>query len=68
MKETCLNCRFWLPLDESQPPDPISEGECRRFPPSLPTGEEDSRGLALVTYPMTFGDEWCGEWKEALDG
>lgn len=68
----CMDCRYWDAYDVD--PDSISEGVCRRYPPYVPIfamGDgplKDARiemttDTPLMGYPMTFGDEWCGEWK-----
>ena len=59
---SCLHCRFWDPYVEE--PDLLSEGECRRYPPSVPVTDEYVRNVPLMAHPMTYGEECCGEWKE----
>jgi hypothetical protein len=69
MKETyCKNCRFWRKsLNEKTP----SVGECRRYAPSprsllLPREgpEEGVQSDLDAHWPVTWDDEWCGEFEE----
>lgn len=65
MNERCVVCRFYLPHFENQGPiereQPLSEGSCRRYPPSIPE-------MAMVnvvrgfTFPVVGAGEWCGEF------
>ena len=69
----CATCRFFEKTAEDK--DCEGTGECRRFPPMIPTVEEsDLAGLnelstfdgstVFTSYPIVFGSiDWCGEWK-----
>jgi len=66
--EMCLNCRFWDPYDSNPDNVCLAQGDCRRFPPNVPVVNEYDRGVQLMTHPMTFDEEWCGEWKPKSQG
>jgi len=59
--EGCLNCKCWNPYDSE--PGTLSEGSCRRLPPSVPVNDEYVRETPLMSFPITYGEEWCGEWR-----
>lgn len=44
---SCSNCIYY------------SGSECRRYPPRLLPGEEDTDGY----FPCVDADNWCGEHK-----
>ena len=55
--QSCENCRFCQSWHPPKRPDFIIS-ECRRFPPSWPSGDE-----AAAEYPNTLPEGWCGEWR-----
>ena len=75
----CCNCEYWYCYDESKIDrfGECAEGECRRYPPSIPIfdgsfNEEKSvqdliisliKGTPLMNHPFTFAGDWCGEFK-----
>lgn len=56
-KAWCGGCLFWKADDDKQ------TGLCRRMPPQIKWVEGEPLGF----WPITFCDEWCGEWKENTD-
>lgn len=74
----CMNCKYWDCYNEKEFEQcgELAEGECRRYPPSLPIfdqcGIDDvpvsdlvislTKGTPLVSNPFTFGRDWCGEF------
>lgn len=51
---TCSQCVHW-----KQP-------ECRRYPPQVVVAEdEDGMTTPVTVFPLTDGDEWCGEHRGA---
>lgn len=68
MKEYCITCKFWDAYDEEPDNVPMAQGDCHRFPPSIPIVDEEIKGVQLVTFPIMFDEEWCGEWKAREDG
>ncbi len=44
---TCVMCRYWQHVGEQ---DAMPMGECHRYPPRD------------ADWPMTQGDDWCGEF------
>lgn len=65
MKEQmqCKTCRFWR-----KPMDRIS-GECRRNAPKpigWVAGNDDEENIPRVeaVWPVTFDDDFCGEWVD----
>ena len=61
--EMCLNCRFWDPYDKEPEKVVLAQGLCRRYPPNVRIKGEYDRGVQLMTQPMTYDEEWCGEWR-----
>ena len=61
----CGTCVFWRfgcstdDFDQKLHPDNYI-GDCRRYPPMLPGGTEESE------FPLVEAGEWCGEYKDAL--
>ena len=56
----CRNCRHWRT-------DTVEErGECRRYPPVRPDPEPGEVGPVLWEWPMTFRDDYCGEFQPRL--
>ena len=70
----CANCRWWEPYKKRETVSELDEGECHRYPPNVPCVSrvndfgiavyEIDRGSILVTYPVMFALEWCGEFNE----
>jgi hypothetical protein len=56
-----------MPVLAARSPAQIStQGECRRYPPTLAYGGyggDDPDVIEHSTYPATFDDEWCGEFR-----
>jgi len=69
-EQRCENCRYWG-SDGPCPDELVHPGYCRRFPPIIlqdRDGDEsiDSYGRGCDSfYPITFHDDWCGEWQPA---
>ncbi len=71
MSDTCLYCAWWCCELDS---DPLSYGECRRYPPTRPVTD---KGILSVpsskkTYHVmersgwfiqTSSEDFCGEFK-----
>jgi len=47
----CSTCKFWYW-------DHTEIGDCRRYPPSMRAGTK------VDGFPKSFGDYWCGEYKQ----
>jgi hypothetical protein len=68
IEQTCLNCRFFLPMDIDRDTDEVINGICRRYPPSLPYFTKQPNG---ITYPHASAqpevdpEGWCGEYQVA---
>jgi hypothetical protein len=58
-KFVCSGCRWWHyhPTEGTERDSDEAVGFCRRFPP---TRRENGVGA----WPITFGNDWCGEYKE----
>lgn len=70
-KERCETCRFWLLFDDN--PKDMAMGYCRRYPP-IPSPWEDENDDPILNLqpetflqPMTYLDEWCGEYQLRAD-
>ena len=55
----CLGCRYWKRTD--------NRGECRAHPP-IPILQwkavlDVSVTVAETAWPLTFADDWCGEFS-----
>ena len=74
-EECCMNCKYWDSYEAEKSPDNRMwcDGNCHRYPPCVPciagitdigalVFEEPYKGLPLVDHPVTFGDNWCGEF------
>ena len=75
----CANCRWWE-VSEKQFEEYrcLAEGWCHRYPPSVPlTSHINDTGIPSLVeprfetmsmgYPVTFAEEWCGEFKWAAN-
>lgn len=77
--KTCEDCFFWELLSrwEDREIEETTEGYCRRYPPVInqtfveinADGDsvqacEESADKCSWSQPVTFPDDWCGEWKE----
>jgi hypothetical protein len=64
-KERCEMCRFWD--IESIQPGEKGVHPCRRFPPNVKLdGMVEGTDLPAVDFPLTYRDDWCGEWQAVL--
>lgn len=76
--QTCENCIFWklLHFYEDKEIEETTEGYCRRYPPVInqtvieigAEGDgidacEEAARKSSWDQPVTFPDQWCGEWK-----
>lgn len=65
--DICKQCRFWLNWDSEN----TNLGECHRFPPRMATRQENGpEGMSASTirpedggWPLTYPDDWCGEFQ-----
>lgn len=60
----CDSCLHWLPDPEAFPGEP--GGQCRRHAPRpvlLALVREGAEVDDVVLWPVTAGDDWCGEWQ-----
>lgn len=70
----CANCDYWEPYGEHDEVTELDDGDCRRYPPSVPclrrvselgiAEPETARNTVLMAYPVMFATEWCGEFRE----
>lgn len=79
----CVKCEYWecINNEELEKYRELAEGECRRYPPNVPsfwnTHEEQckltdlivnlDKGSQFMVWPTTFADEWCGEFELTTD-
>jgi hypothetical protein len=61
-KFVCSGCRWWYfqPTEGADPESEQAVGYCRRFPPTR-------RDNGVGAWPITFGNDWCGEYAEKND-
>lgn len=53
----CGACLFWQSTNED-----LSTGLCRRMAPRVFFVKEDQKSLETM-WPVTYGDDWCGEYE-----
>lgn len=60
--ERCETCKWW-----DDEPDNERDGKCRRHTPTIEPYilEQDQFEYPWGTWPMTYADDWCGEWQPA---
>lgn len=73
VKRCCANCEYWdcYKEDEFDKFGEVSDGECHRYPCNTHCIEEVNgnivletfKATALMTHPITFAGDWCGEFK-----
>lgn len=66
----CEDCRWYEPLPEKDQPAPESpsRGRCRRNSPIVHIrANATSKGAMKATWPLTRGNDWCGDFQERLD-
>lgn len=58
-KFVCSACRWWnyQPTEGAEPNSDQAVGYCRQFPP-------ERRENGVGAWPITFGNDWCGEYGE----
>lgn len=72
----CANCKYWYPYNEKnfEKFGECADGECRRYPACVPCmarindmgiaiPEEFVKGTLLVSHPIVYAGDWCGEFK-----
>jgi hypothetical protein len=69
MERKCESCEFWREFSQKS-------GECLRNAPSpsrysdSTQNDEHQRNDSILSgtrWPMTYSDQWCGEFKEKHD-
>lgn len=60
---SCKACAFWHSLDMATTGVENDGGECRRRAPSPAAQPEDDYTSPYAAWPITFAEEWCGEWE-----
>lgn len=67
-KEICLYCKWWHPFNKLDKDELNWQGDCRRNPPKTRwVGKIDFERIMLdkrPDWPMTYGQNFCGEFKE----
>ena len=58
-KSSCSDCRWWhfQATEGQERGSDTAVGYCRRFPPAR-------RENGVGAWPITFGNDWCGEYAE----
>lgn len=65
----CKDCRFYMLDTDFDEADPDNVGYCHRYAPRSLTGPySDTTGdyRDIVVWPCVCGDDWCGEYVEAV--
>ena len=72
----CCECRWWRPREDLDYYSETDDGECHRYPPMVPCVSrvtelgiavlEEIRGAVLTTYPVTYAEEFCGEFEREV--
>lgn len=75
----CANCKYWDCYEgKDKKCNYTTDGECHRYPPNIPNfdnyGKDDYhvielildlvKGTPLVSHPITYAVDWCGEYKQ----
>lgn len=55
--KACAECAHWNTTASD-------EGECRRHAPQLISFEVDDDVKIQSSFPMTSGDDWCGDFEQ----
>jgi hypothetical protein len=58
---SCRQCRFWDEIRQDR-------GNCRRYAPratpeAVATSQHTGELESAAVFPITFGDDWCGEYQ-----
>ena len=62
-KGTCDVCGYWEFIKfENVPAE--KWGPCHRYPPKI---RGNSKSANDTHFPLTLGDDWCGEFKQATE-
>ena len=62
-EQRCETCRFWQFSEEATHSSSMSMGHCHRQPPGFVMVEKRNQRWAAGRWPLTEGDDWCGEWS-----
>lgn len=62
----CLHCIYWYP-ERKHNLDELTEGQCRFNAPQFRPNAEQKVG-ARGAWPLTFGQDWCGQFHPAQTG
>lgn len=62
----CAKCRFYKA--KSMKHGEFQYGECRRWPPKPEKMDQEKYFQPPInkverSFPMSYADDWCGEWK-----
>lgn len=57
----CAACSFWNPIEDNT-------GECRRHAPQTIAFEVDDEVKLESLFPVTAGEDWCGDFVQAAQG
>lgn len=74
MKDICKNCKWWQFKEElddaaqSEHKEKMSWGICHRWPPNQREDRDDVLEFYIHNQTSSLGDDWCGEFAEALKG
>ena len=55
--QTCETCQYWRRDDKD-----TERGGCYRYAPRPQSMSGDSP--YVVSWPVSYIDDWCGEWRE----
>lgn len=55
----CANCRHWSVLRGVRDAERPLVGECRRYPPTTETSDEEY----WSHWPVVTSEAWCGEFS-----
>ena len=67
-KKSCSDCAYWLKDNED-----AARGSCHRYPPQgVAVLESNAIGLVVGQlcrwlFPVTYSEDWCGEFSEWID-
>lgn len=61
----CANCANWIPTPSEttgRQARPMPDGECHRYAPHATIAERDELKAPVTLWPITNGNDVCGEW------
>jgi len=62
VQQICNTCRYWRIEGSELASEPSQFGGCYRYAPR--PGQLSVKAKDPISWPVTYSDDWCGEWEE----